>query len=363
MMGKLDHRWRHLTNALPHWNARSLARLAAGLYRLNKAEVRTGVSAEELRGWLPILVDVKRNRVSWLELGRTSFREPFFHQTVARFLQEAPTVLATDLVALRTLADGAPSLRPKGFIFHMSRCGSTLLSNMIGALPRHLVVAEPMALSLVLAVPDESFDVVSRRELLRQVICALGQPHDPEQEHYVIKLTSSNVLLLPLFREIYPEVPWVFLYRNPAEVIVSNLLSPTGWLNGRGKNDRVQRALALDTTSAHRMSPAEYCARALGSFGWTALEHAGANSLLIHYEQISAAALRRVLELFRLDASDAEVELMAGSLRFYSKASRQRSFRDDREAKRRLAEGEVRNMAERWAMDSYDEMERCRMRL
>ena len=33
-------------------------------------------------------------------------------------------------------------MRPSGFIFHMSRCGSTVISQMLAALAEHVVVSE-----------------------------------------------------------------------------------------------------------------------------------------------------------------------------------------------------------------------------
>ncbi len=50
----------------------------------------------------------------------------------------------------------------------------------------------------------------------------------PGEEHFILKLSSPNVVRLHFLRQVFPTAPWVFLYRHPVEVIDSNLLSPTG---------------------------------------------------------------------------------------------------------------------------------------
>ena len=54
------------------------------------------------------------------------------------------------------------------------------------------------------------------------MVSALAQPRRGEQALFV-KLDSWHTLALPLFRRAFPSVPWVFLYRDPVEVPVSQL--------------------------------------------------------------------------------------------------------------------------------------------
>ena len=56
--------------------------------------------------------------------------------------------------------------------------------------------------------------------LLRAMIAAFTGRLGGENRHCVVKLDSWHVLALPLFRRAFPQVPWVFLYRDPIDVMV-----------------------------------------------------------------------------------------------------------------------------------------------
>ena len=46
---------------------------------------------------------------------------------------------------------GRPALEPSGFVFHLSRCGSTLIANSLQTAPKALVLSEPEIVAEVLA--------------------------------------------------------------------------------------------------------------------------------------------------------------------------------------------------------------------
>ena len=60
-----------------------------------------------------------------------------------------------------------------------------------------------------------------RIEWLRGVVSALGQPRLGTEKHLFIKFDAWKVLDLPLIRRAFPAVPWIFLYRDPVEVLTS----------------------------------------------------------------------------------------------------------------------------------------------
>ena len=110
----------------------------------------------------------------------------------------------------------------------MSRCGSTLVSQMLAALPSNIVVSEASPIDTVVQAgrwrPDLSED---RQALwLNSIIGALGQKRSGNEQRYFVKLDCWHTLALPLFRRAFPAVPWVFLYRDPVEVLVSQLRIP-----------------------------------------------------------------------------------------------------------------------------------------
>jgi hypothetical protein len=118
---------------------------------------------------------------------------------------------------------------------------------VLRALPESRVLSEPSALNVALLAPEPSLGSIPRADLVRQVTSALGQPCRPGEKHFLLKLSSPTVLRLHLLRQIFPTVPWAFLYRHPVEVTLSNRLSPTGWLASRGWGDPV----AINVPSRH----------------------------------------------------------------------------------------------------------------
>src|SRR5690348_15298359 len=89
--------------------------------------------------------------VDWCHLGDLRFTAPFFAQTIERAMSHPFNQLLRPSTPLAAMAEpAAPELRPAGLIFHMSRCGSTLVSRMLAALAQNVVLSEPGPLDQIL---------------------------------------------------------------------------------------------------------------------------------------------------------------------------------------------------------------------
>src|ERR1700761_789689 len=97
---------------------------------------RPGPSAGKVRLVGPPAAIRWRNQecfVEWIYTGSRRFTEPFFERTVRACLEHPFTVAFRQESRLDDWDAGelgAGSMRPSGFIFHMSRCGSTLTAQM-----------------------------------------------------------------------------------------------------------------------------------------------------------------------------------------------------------------------------------------
>src|SRR5271156_4694972 len=112
----------------------------------------------DLARWTPVRLDFSGPAPAgyWADLSAERFVEPFFDQTVARWASgpRARPLVRTGLETLVAL-DGEPSLEPAGMIFPLSRCGSTLVSRLLGTLPDVAILAEPAPLNVLLGLnPD-----------------------------------------------------------------------------------------------------------------------------------------------------------------------------------------------------------------
>jgi len=324
------------------------------------------------KGWLPVdavIVD-GRPGLWWMEMPDVSLTEPFFQQTVARVKRENNRrELFTEFEVLLQLEKVLDTIPPTGFIFHSSRCGSTLLANACKAIAGSIVLSEANAIDKLIArfftdatdkVKESVYSV-----FLRGVVHALGQRRMGTEQHLFIKFACCSFAQIERIRRIWLNVPWVFLYRDPIETIVSNLTEVPPWLMD---NDR--RVLASITgvspAEIEEMPLEELCARTIGSFYSVAhrLPNGLANSpgLLLNYNQLSVPVISRVLSFFKISPSAEEMETIARGSRLYSKeVSGTRSFVADADAKQKLTSDLVREVTETWASKPYRLLEQKRL--
>jgi hypothetical protein len=308
--------------------------------------------------------------VLWINLGDALYDEPFFDQTIERVIgnNPGPSGLTTGLDALTSFSKTRSSIRPTGFIFHMSRCGSTLVSNAFKRIGGSVVVSEASPMNVLLSPysPDywpctsEQYRALQHK-LLRGLINALGARRGGRERYYFIKFTSWNLLSLAAVRRAFPAVPSVFIYRDPVDVMVSNLERNSGWMQVRSSPEAAQRLFGWKSEEIGRMSAEEYCARALGKFCDVASEAADRGMLLLNYEEITERSLLKLCERLGVQVTEAEAGAVAHSLSIYSKDPQQTdAYSNDREQKRAMASAAVYEMAGRWALGPYSRLKAIR---
>jgi hypothetical protein len=305
----------------------------------------------------------------WMDLRDVTFTEPFFQQTVDRVRAKHPDrdERFTEFDALLQFEKSIESVAPTGFIFHSSRCGSTLLANACRAIDNSIVLSEANAIDkLVARFITDANDTVKESlysVFLRAVVNSLAQCRTGDERRLFIKFSCCSTSQLERIKRIWPSVPWIFLYRDPVETIVSNMTTIPAWLL-----DEDHRILAhiIGTSPAEvaQMSLEERCARSIGSFYATAAQAhtlANGNSMLLNYNQLSVPALTSIFSFFNVQVSNKEGERIASGSRIYSKeASGTREFSPDADTKQRVASDLVRKMAERWAIEPYHLLEGSR---
>lgn len=296
-----------------------------------------------------------------MDFGEAPLREPFFHETVERLQQRRrPASIAVRAIdSLIEVGAAVRFLSPSGFIFHMSRCGSTLVANALRALDDTIVASEPQPLTELLAPysaelwPDTRDGWPWHRDaLLHSTMRIYGQPRRGTERRYVVKFTSWNSLHIATVRALWPEVPALFLYRDPIEVIVSNLRSPPGWLQLKQWPARAALVFGWSPEAIAAMTREEYCARVLARFCEGAAHPAGKPTMFVDYRELDGTMLARIAEFFGIEPTRSESRAMQAVAGVYSKAVRgRRRFRTDSARKRRTASPLVEQMADKWAKD------------
>ena len=324
--------------------------------------VHSGIKPEQLKSWLPVdaLVNDGRPVIEWMDLRDADFAEPFFSETVARVnangLRQRVLTEFDFLVQLETSLD---SLEPSGFIFHASRCGSTLLANACRALKGSVVIAEAPILDKIISRLFTDAELNSAKELLylvflRAAVKALGQRRRGDERHYFIKFACTSTLQMSRIRRIWPMVPFVFLYRDPVEIVASNLRSIPEWMQPESNPKTAAAIVGVDVSELTRLAPEEYCARALGRFFLEADGNRELNTKLLDYDQLTSEMLIKTMAFFGASPSSDEMDEIREASRLYSKdLSRSRIFHADGKAKRESASLSVIEMVEQWALPSY----------
>jgi hypothetical protein len=308
----------------------------------------------DLARWTPVRLDFSgpAPAVDWADLSAERFAEPFFDQTVARWASgpRARRLVRTGLEALVAL-DSEPSLEPAGMIFHLSRCGSTLLSRLLGTLPGVVVLSEPGPLNALLGLNPDRVDEAELVEVVRLLVRALGRCRHGDERRLVLKCTSWNIRRREVLAAAFPETPWIWVQRDPTRVLASLLAKPPGWLGLQSAPQRAALHFGLDPVAVPAMARAEFAARALGAM----LEAAAtdpARRLSIDHADLPAAVWQRVAPHFGLEADPAAIERMIGESRFYAKDPAPRVFAGDLPERRPITHA-MQEAAQRFAEPGY----------
>eukprot|EP00978_Attheya_sp_CCMP212_P006505 scaffold14942_cov47-Attheya_sp.AAC.8 len=123
-------------------------------------------------------------------------------------------------------------IQPTGFAFHESRVGSTLVANSMMAVDpaRNRVYSESPPPVQVLRACDEDgtdspevCDYEKSAMLLRDVVYMMGRTNDATEDRLFFKMQSVSVKHLQIsFLKAFPTAPWIFVYRDPVQTMMSH---------------------------------------------------------------------------------------------------------------------------------------------
>jgi hypothetical protein len=300
--------------------------------------------------WTPIRVTCEAGApiIDWCRTDGIDFVDPFFEQSVQRALKEPFRLLfrhETPITALAHPSLAPDAIEPSAFVLHMSRCGSTLITQMLGALDEVLVLSEPAPLDTVLRAGIHYPDVPDATwvDYLRGMVRALGQRGRPRQQRYVVKLDAWAVVWWPLLRRAFPDTPWAFVFRDPLEVMVSQTRQMWDHMI-----PGVLTAAEIDLDLHVRPGPVpawtweEFGAAVLARILEAALRQVDDGpALLVDYAELPGAVVTRIGPWLGLDP---DLLRHPGLVRAASRNAKNPAvvFRDDRVEKQRAATPELR---------------------
>lgn len=227
--------------------------------------------------------------------------EPFFQGTVERWLGRPASLLFRTLASHRELgrADAdAPPIRVAGLVMHLSRCGSTLVTQALSERPDTVVLSEPATLDVALAGHAPGVSPAERAAFVRALVLAQAAPFLPRGGDVVLKPEAVHIAHLPVLQAAFPEAPWVFLHRRLEDVYASNVRLPGGSILS-GQLDLTPFGHPGDLMQTVPFE--QYVAQVVASTGRLALAHdARTPGLFLDHAQLAHDGVLRVAAHFGL---------------------------------------------------------------
>lgn len=259
-----------------------------------------------LHNWFP--VTLQGREIVWRYV-QDRFTASFFADTLQQQDPAQRFICRTEFDWLTRLE---PALTPSAFIFHTSRCGSTLLTQLLVTLSRCIVMSEPPVIDAFLRLHQMEPEASGGSANLRQLILALGQQRSPEETHFFIKLDSWHTQFLPIFRAAFPDTPCWFLYREPEAVLASHQRQ-------RGPQMVPGMVATLATEILEVGDLDGYCAKVLAGFIEAALANVE-HLQLINYRQLPDILWQDLLPRQGLDCTLEQLERMRQRAGFHGKS-------------------------------------------
>lgn len=313
------------------WQQTTLSddQLIAELAQLNQ-QVIEGDKVQLAGNWLPYRYHARSRNIDWcLPAGHAT--EPFQDETISRYRQ---TILInqfitpkTNLFALDIQARSVKSITPTGFIFHLSRCGSTLISGCLSELDTTCILSESPVLTEILL--DQTLGKTAQQKSLQQLI-DLQASVFPLRPHVVIKWNAWDIFRWDLIWAIYPQVPCIFLVRNPVEILASHQRLVGRHMSGDATLADYHPVFAHWSGTGEllekRMQVLHEFLCAMHEF------YPGGSGCLIDYHQLDAHATAALFEFLGIKLDEQGVLKIHTRMQFHSKSPHQ-AFIPDAEKK------------------------------
>ncbi|QIL72980.1 sulfotransferase [Diaphorobacter sp. HDW4B] len=320
------------------------------------------MGALTLRGWRPIRIywNGSEVMVDWARLGDAPHLQPFFQDSVSQQLRK-PFHNAfrrqTSLGEMIAWHEQSPGLTPCAVVFHVSRCGSTLISQALSQSAHHLALSEPVPLDVLLrqALVDGWLTEDEVIAATRAWLSAWAQRSDagsPPLESVSIKLDAWNTHQAPLIAKAWPNAQQIFLTRDPLAVLVSQMQERAFYMVPGAMGAHFGPA-GFSVLEQAIMPSAEYCARILGRiYADMARVAHPENALILDHAELPAAIEQQLLERLDWEPNDHELQAMRERLSRHGKRPTE-SFVSDASAKHASAKEEWRTLVAKWIEPHY----------
>ncbi|KAI2499604.1 sulfotransferase family [Fragilaria crotonensis] len=260
-----------------------------------------------------------------------------------------------------------------GVVFHESRCGSTLVANALAAMnpAQNRVYSESAPpLAALKTICGETYSHCSLEQaaqILADTVYLMSRTTDPVESRVFFKIQSIGTRNIEVFQHAFPSTPWIFVYRDPVQVMMSQLaMGPRSANCVRPRKFKSDVAADLAHEKGKRivdLSDEEYCALHLATITEAAVAamqrepHLGTP---VNYVNLPDILYKDIIpNKFGVELSQEEIDNIIRVSSVYSKGTgnRKGEFKDDSKRKEKLATAEVRAASHLFLDESYATLE------
>ncbi|WP_299767450.1 hypothetical protein [uncultured Dokdonia sp.] len=250
------------------------------------------------------------------------FKYPFFNEGIKAYRMKGHAITNETLDAIDIIPNR--QLDVKGFIFHTSHCGSTLLVRMLQTTSSIRVISETEAINgLLLSYVLHNLPKETVQKQLKEIIESYCQPLGNEK-HVIFKLTSWNVFMINLFLELYPTTKWIYLDRKTDEVVASLKKSNGGFAQWwQYPSDFLKRHFTAKGYSY--TTKEDYLIHMVEQHRKQAQLHTNSQALHTNYTTL-LDDFEKIMTHFDLNLTSQEIENAKKATAYYSKSVRKIPF-------------------------------------
>jgi hypothetical protein len=290
---------------------------------------------------------------------------------------------------------GQGPVKPTAVVFHETRCGSTLIANVLAAFnpERSRVYSEsppPVAALSACDKAGRTCDDGAQEALIQDVFYMMGRALEHNMRKFVFyKIQSVGVKYIEAFTRAMPDTPWVFAYRDSIEVMMShfknyqqgNPLSKhftAVCLRNYGAGIKQPPLLTEIVKSVGRtvasLSPEEYCAAHLATLSESAIREyertydarktTHQHRWFVNYKELPFKIWETILPELVGPMRENQIDHMHHISKSYSKGRGPKAdmhFHEDATVKQSRAPASVKEAVKLFLDPSYAKMEAIRM--
>lgn len=262
---------------------------------------------------------------------------------------------------------------PTGFVFHESRCGSTLVANSLMAMEpdANRVYSESSPpLDAARAVSGNKVPKHDGRaiQLLRDVVYMMGRTNDINEKRLFFKIQSIGVKSMQAFQRAFPTTPWIFVHRDPVQVMMSHLKDKgkTKAVCTRSRSappkDLVDLVKTYDASAkVSKLSVEDYCAAHLATLceaAYSAYERSEGRGKIVDYKDLPDALIEDIIpNHFAQPIDDQARARILKVSQSYSKARTVgASWVEDSDRKDKAARPEIRTASDTYLLPVFERL-------